>query len=226
MSAKSTGKAQDKTDLKRLDAMSEDQIEAAAQSDPESLLLEQCDMATLQVVMPKAKQSISLRVVPDQLLAGGHGVAAAAGLGQLGALVRIQLGDGADLHIRVVLEVKGPAEAADTLAGNAHADQAIGNRLPVRRRRVRFDLFEALDRHPPRGGIALFAAVAHQSPSSVYGVHSPVAVLHTYISILSAPVMLPVSVVGLTGCSQATSSVSMSQITASVYFDRDGKQIS
>lgn len=67
MSAKSTGKAQDKTDLKRLDAMSEDQIEAAAQSDPDSLLLEDCDMATLQVVMPKAKQSISLRVDPDVL---------------------------------------------------------------------------------------------------------------------------------------------------------------
>ena len=47
--------------------MSEDQIEAAAQSDPDSLLLEDCDMATLQVVMPKAKQSISLRVDPDVL---------------------------------------------------------------------------------------------------------------------------------------------------------------
>lgn len=67
MSAKSTGKAQDKTDLKRLDALSEDQIEVAAQSDPDSLLLEECDMASLQVVMPKAKQSISLRVDPDVL---------------------------------------------------------------------------------------------------------------------------------------------------------------
>ena len=67
MSAKSTGKVQDKTDLKRLDALSEEQIEAAAQSDPDSLLLEECDMASLQVVMPKAKQSISLRVDPDVL---------------------------------------------------------------------------------------------------------------------------------------------------------------
>ena len=38
--------------------MSEDQIEAAAQSDPDSLLLVDCDMATLQVIMPKTKQSI------------------------------------------------------------------------------------------------------------------------------------------------------------------------
>ena len=47
--------------------MSEDQIEAPAQSEPDSLLLEDCDMATLQVIMPKAKQSISLRVDPDVL---------------------------------------------------------------------------------------------------------------------------------------------------------------
>jgi uncharacterized protein (DUF4415 family) len=39
----------------------------AAQSDPDTLLLEDCDMASLQVVMPKAKQSISLRVDPDVL---------------------------------------------------------------------------------------------------------------------------------------------------------------
>jgi hypothetical protein len=44
MSVKYTGKAQDKTDLRRLDAMSEDQIESAALSDPNSLLLEDCDM--------------------------------------------------------------------------------------------------------------------------------------------------------------------------------------
>ena len=67
MNAKSTGKAQDKTDLKRLDAMSEEDIEAAAQSDPDTLLLEDCDMASLQVIMPKAKRSISLRVDPDVL---------------------------------------------------------------------------------------------------------------------------------------------------------------
>lgn len=67
MSAKSTGKAQDKTNLKRIDALSEEDIETAAHSDPDSLLLEDCDMASLQVVMPKAKQSISLRVDPDVL---------------------------------------------------------------------------------------------------------------------------------------------------------------
>ena len=37
--------------------------------------------------------------------------------------------------------------------------------------------------------------------------------------------MLPVCVVGLTSGSQAPSSVPMTQITASVDFDRDGKQI-
>jgi uncharacterized protein (DUF4415 family) len=67
MNVKSIGKAQDKTDLNRLDAMSEEEIESAAQSDPDSLLLEDCDMASLQVVMPKAKLSISLRVDPDVL---------------------------------------------------------------------------------------------------------------------------------------------------------------
>ena len=67
MNAKSTGKVRDRTDLNRLDAMSEEEIEAAAQSDPDTLLLEDCDMASLQVVMPKAKQSISLRVDPDIL---------------------------------------------------------------------------------------------------------------------------------------------------------------
>lgn len=67
MSVKSIGKAQDKMDLNQLDAMSEEDIEMAAQSDPDTLLLEDCDMASLQVVMPKAKQSISLRVDPDVL---------------------------------------------------------------------------------------------------------------------------------------------------------------
>ncbi len=47
--------------------MSEDEIEAAAQADPDSLLVEDCDMASLQVIMPKAKKSISLRVDPDVL---------------------------------------------------------------------------------------------------------------------------------------------------------------
>lgn len=53
MNAKSTGKAQDRTDLQRLDALSEKEIEAAAQSDPDSLLVEECDMASLQVLKTK-----------------------------------------------------------------------------------------------------------------------------------------------------------------------------
>ena len=67
MSVKPIGKAQDKTDLKRLDALSESDIESAALSDPDSVLLEDCDMASLEVVMPKTKASISLRVDPDVL---------------------------------------------------------------------------------------------------------------------------------------------------------------
>ncbi len=68
MSAKSTGKILDQTNLKRLDALTEEEIEEAARSDEDSLLLEECDINSLQIVMPKAKQSISLRVDPDVLL--------------------------------------------------------------------------------------------------------------------------------------------------------------
>ena len=67
MSAKSTGKTLDQTNLKRLDTLTEEEIEEAARSDENSLLLEECDMSSLQIVMPKAKQSISLRVDPDVL---------------------------------------------------------------------------------------------------------------------------------------------------------------
>ena len=67
MSAKSTGKVWDRTDLERLDTLTEEEIEKAARSDEDSLLLEECDMNSLQVVMPEAKQSISLRVDPDVL---------------------------------------------------------------------------------------------------------------------------------------------------------------
>ncbi len=67
MNAKSTGKVRDKTDLSRLDSISEVEIETAAKSDPDNLFLEDCDMASLQVVMPKAKQSISLRVDSEVL---------------------------------------------------------------------------------------------------------------------------------------------------------------
>ena len=47
--------------------MTEKDIEQAAHADPDSLVLEECDMASLEIVMPKAKQSISLRVDPDVL---------------------------------------------------------------------------------------------------------------------------------------------------------------
>ncbi len=67
MSAKSTGKALDQTNLKRLDTLTEEEIEEAARSDEDSLLLEECDINSLQIVMPKAKQPISLRVDPDVL---------------------------------------------------------------------------------------------------------------------------------------------------------------
>jgi uncharacterized protein (DUF4415 family) len=67
MSENSTGKPKDRTDGERLDRMTDEEIEAAARADPDSLLLEDCDLSTLRVVMPKSKQSISLRVDPDVL---------------------------------------------------------------------------------------------------------------------------------------------------------------
>lgn len=67
MSVKSTGKALDRTNLKRLDTLTEEEIEEAARSDEDSILLEECDINSLQIVMPKAKKSISLRVDPDVL---------------------------------------------------------------------------------------------------------------------------------------------------------------
>lgn len=64
MSVKSTGKNKDRTDLKRLDQMSEEEIEEGARNDPDTLLLEDCDLSTLKVVMPESKRAISLRVDP------------------------------------------------------------------------------------------------------------------------------------------------------------------
>ena len=54
MSVKSTGKALDRTNLKRLDTLTEEEIEEAARSDEDSILLEECDINSLQIVMPKA----------------------------------------------------------------------------------------------------------------------------------------------------------------------------
>ena len=59
MNGNSTGKIKDRTDLKRLDRMNEVEIEEAARSDPDSLLLEECDLSTLRVVMPKTKKAVS-----------------------------------------------------------------------------------------------------------------------------------------------------------------------
>ena len=62
-----TGKMRDRANLKRLDSLTDEEIEQAARSDADTLLLEECDMASLEVVMPERKQSISLRVDSDVL---------------------------------------------------------------------------------------------------------------------------------------------------------------
>jgi len=67
MSGNSTTRTKDRTDLEKLDRITEEEIEKAARLDPDSLLLEDCDMSTLQVVMPETKKAISLRVDSDVL---------------------------------------------------------------------------------------------------------------------------------------------------------------
>ena len=67
MSENSTGNMRDRTDLKRLDDLTDEEIEQAAQFDADTLLLGECDMASLEVVVPERKQAISLRVDPDVL---------------------------------------------------------------------------------------------------------------------------------------------------------------
>ena len=67
MNENSTGKMRDRTNLKRLDNLTDEEIEQAAQSDADTVLLEECDMTSLEVVMPERKQSISLRVDSDVL---------------------------------------------------------------------------------------------------------------------------------------------------------------
>ena len=67
MSENSTGKMRDRTNLKRLDKLTDEEIEQAARSDADTLLLEECDMASLEVVVPERKQSISLRIDSDVL---------------------------------------------------------------------------------------------------------------------------------------------------------------
>ena len=67
MNENSTGKMRDRTNLKKLDSLTDEEIEQAAQSDADTLLLEECDMASIEVVIPERKQSVSLRVDSDVL---------------------------------------------------------------------------------------------------------------------------------------------------------------
>ncbi len=69
MSEKSIGKTKykGKTDWARLRAMTEEEIERNARQDPDSLLLEDCDMSTLKVFVPPQKRLVSLRVDSDVL---------------------------------------------------------------------------------------------------------------------------------------------------------------
>ena len=55
MNENSTGKIRDRTNLKRLDSLTDEEIEQAARSDADTLLLEECDMASLEIVMPERK---------------------------------------------------------------------------------------------------------------------------------------------------------------------------
>ena len=57
MSENSTGNIIDRTDLAKLDRMTEEEVEEAARSYTDSLLLEDCDMSTLKVIMPQAKEA-------------------------------------------------------------------------------------------------------------------------------------------------------------------------
>ena len=43
----------DRTNLKRLDSLTDEEIEQAARSDADTLLLEECDMASLRVNRPQ-----------------------------------------------------------------------------------------------------------------------------------------------------------------------------
>ena len=49
MNENSTGKMRDRTNLKRLDSLTDEEIEQAARSDADTLLLEECDMASIEV---------------------------------------------------------------------------------------------------------------------------------------------------------------------------------
>ena len=53
MNENSTGKMRDRTNLKKLDSLTDEEIEQAAQSDAGTLLLEECNMASLRVSKPQ-----------------------------------------------------------------------------------------------------------------------------------------------------------------------------
>ncbi len=67
MSEDTTGRSRDRTDWARIKAMTEEEIEENARSDPDGLLLEDCDMSTLEVWVPQPKEAISLRVNAEVL---------------------------------------------------------------------------------------------------------------------------------------------------------------
>ena len=55
-------KMKGKTDWERVKNMTDDEIEQNARDDPDTLLLEDCDLSTLRVEMPKGKKQITLRI--------------------------------------------------------------------------------------------------------------------------------------------------------------------
>lgn len=56
-----------RTDWARVDAMTEEDIAQAIASDPDTFTIDDCDMSTLEVIMPAKKESIHLRIDPDVL---------------------------------------------------------------------------------------------------------------------------------------------------------------
>jgi uncharacterized protein (DUF4415 family) len=57
----------DLSDWARVRAMTEEDIARAIASDPDTFTIEDCDMSTLEVIMPAKKESIHLRIDPDVL---------------------------------------------------------------------------------------------------------------------------------------------------------------
>ena len=53
MNENSTDKKRDRTNLKRLDSLTDEEVEQAARSDADTLLLEECDIASPKVNRPQ-----------------------------------------------------------------------------------------------------------------------------------------------------------------------------